>query len=293
MTQLRTVATLLLLLMACPLPAQDVHQATELWRQQRYESLQKPDGYLSLIGSGLLQPGTHRVGHAPDNDIVLPQGPAHLGLLTLDTEGRAQFQSAPDGEGRIEGARFEQVTLKTQTDAEGPTRIQIGQMQFYLVRTADLIGWRLRDPQAPLRLNFDGIPHYPVDPSWRIRARWEPFDPPRTLERLTVIGTPEPGTAPGQAVFERDGTRYTLTPTEAEDGRLFFIFADRSSGKISYGGGRFLYAEPPEDGHVVLDFNRAYNPPCALNPHVVCPLAPPENRLRLLVEAGEKKPRAQ
>lgn len=271
-------------------PVTDPVAETEAWRQQRYAALRQPDGYLSLSGSGLVREGESRVGAAADNDIVLPLGPAHLGRLSLDAEGRARFQVEPDSPARVEGARFRQIELKTQLDAGGPTRIQLGEATFYLVRTGALTGWRLRDPNARLRLDFDGIPHYPVDPSWRIQARWEPFDPPRTLEMLTVLGTPESGTVSGQAVFERDGQRHVLLPTDAGDGRLFFVFADRTSGKHTYGGGRFLYAEPARDGQVLLDFNRAYNPPCALNGHVVCPTAPPENRLRLSVEAGEQTP---
>lgn len=266
--------------------------ATEAWRAQRYANLKKPDGYLSYIGSGPVAVGESRVGSAPGNDIVLPAGPAHLGWLTLAADGRVGFRSEPGGVGRIHGEAFDAVELLDQLQDGGPTRIDFGSQWFYIVRLGELTAWRLRDTQSPLRLGFTDIDHYPVDPSWRIEADWEPFDPPRTLEYLTVAGTPDEGTVSGQATFERDGQRYTLTPTDADDGELFFVFADRTSGRTSYGGGRFLYARAPENGKVVLDFNRAYNPPCALNSHVVCPTAPPENRLRLVIEAGEKKPDA-
>lgn len=294
---LRSVLSLLLLLIALPLPAgeaasvDDDHlAATEAWRSARYEALKRPDGYLSFIGSGLVHEGESRVGSAPDSDIVLPKGPAWLGTLRLDSNGKTHFRSAPDGAGRIDGATFDDVALKTQLDEGGPTRIDFDSAWFYVVRTGDLVGWRLRDLDSPLRAQFDGIPHFPVDRNWRIEAEWEPFDPPRTLEYLTVLGTPESGTVSGQAVFEHDGQRQVLWPMDAGEGRLFFVFADRSSGRSTYGGGRFLYADAPQNGRVVLDFNRAYNPPCALNGHVVCPTAPPENRLRILIEAGEKTP---
>lgn len=287
--RLALVATLVLLPPVAWATDDDYSASIEAWRAQRYEALQKPDGYLGFIGSGLVSPGEHRVGSASDNDIVLPQGPEHLGTLTLAANGTAQFRSAADDVGRIDGQPFDLVTLHNQLEDGGPTRIDFGSSWFYLVRTGELIGWRLRDENSPLRLNFHGIPHFAVDPAWRILADWQPFDPPRTLEYVTVLGTPEEGTVSGQAVFEHDGQRYTLMPTDA-DGQLFFVFADRTSGKTSYGAGRFLYADAPKDGKVVLDFNRAYNPPCALNGHVVCPTAPPENRLRLAVEAGEMKP---
>lgn len=281
---------LLALLLSAAASADSYVADTEAWRAQRYESLKKPDGYLSFIGSGLVAEGETSVGSAADNGIVLPKGPARLGTLTLAADGTVQFVSAPGGEGRIDGMPFDRVAMKTQLDEGGPTRIDLDTAWFYVVRTGDLVGWRLRDTQSPLRLAFEGIPHFPVDPAWRIQARWEPFDPPRTLEYLTVLGTPDSGTVSGQAVFEHGGQPFTLWPMDGEDGRLFFVFADRTSGKATYGGGRFLYADAPQDGHVVLDFNRAYNPPCALNGHVVCPTAPPENRLRIAVEAGEKTP---
>ena len=281
-----------LVLLATPVIAGDDSYlaSVEDWRAKRYASLQDVNGYLSFIGSGLVTEGDSRVGSTADNDIVLGKGPARLGTLTYTAPATLRFVSAPDGVGRIAGEPFDAVELKTQLDEGGPTRIDFGSSWFYVVRTADLIGWRLRDAHSALSENFTGIPHFDVAPDWRIVARWEPFDPPRTLEYITVLGTPEEGTVSGQAVFERDGQQYTLWPTDAEDGELFFVFADQTSGKASYGGGRFLYADAPKDGQVILDFNRAYNPPCALNGHVVCPTAPPENRLRLAIEAGEKKP---
>ncbi len=280
----------LLCLAAGTARAQDFSTETEQWRTRRYENLRKPDGYLSFVGSGIVPAGQSHVGAAPDNDIVLPQGPAHLGVLELDAAGRIGFVSAPGGEGRLGGEPFQRIELKTQLDEEGPTRIDFGTAWFYVVRTGDLVGWRLRDTQSALRHNFSGIPHYPVSETWRIEADWEPFDPPRTLEFVTVIGTPESGEVPGQAVFSWNGQRVTLWPIAQDEGKLFFVFADKTTGKATYGGGRFLTTEAARDGKLILDFNRAVNPPCALNGHVVCPTAPPENRLPFPVSAGELAP---
>lgn len=133
------------------------------------------------------------------------------------------------------------------------------------------------------------MPTWPIDRAWRIEATWEPFDPPRTVDVVSVIGTVTREQVPGRAHFEIDGRRHALQPTTDPDGQLFFVFADRTSGRESYGAGRFLYAAPPVDGRVTLDFNQAYNPPCALSGHVVCPVASPENRLDLRIPAGEKK----
>ena len=156
----------------------------------------------------------------------------------------------------------------------------------------DLIGWRFRDPQSPRLQSFRGIDNFAIDPDWRIEADWQAFEPVREIELITIINTLAKAPVPGKAVFERDGQHFELQPVLEDDGQLFFIFTDKTSGKETYPAARFLYADPAKDGKVVLDFNKAYNPPCALSPHVVCPTAPPENRLRLRVEAGEKIYRA-
>ncbi len=130
-----------------------------------------------------------------------------------------------------------------------------------------------------------------MDSAWRIVADWIPFDPPQTLETANVIGQMERYPVPGRAVFERDGHRHELLPVIEVPGdeQLFLIFADGTSGRETYGAARFLYADPPREGKIVLDFNQAYNPPCAFTAFATCPLAPPENRLDLRVTAGEKK----
>lgn len=261
------------------------------WHAERDASLRKPDGWLSFIGSGVVAAGRHRVGATADNDIVLAVGPERLGTLSLDGDGILSFQAEPDADARIDGEPFDVAILKTQRDEGGPTHVHLGRAWLYVVRLADgSTGWRLRDPQSPALLGFQGIEHFPIQERWRIRADWQPLEPPETLDLVTSAGTPDVGTVTGLASFEQEGRSFTLRPIAETDGRLFFVFADRTSGRDTYGAARFLYADAPEDGVVILDFNKAYNPPCALTPHVVCPLAPPENRLPLAVTAGEKKP---
>lgn len=261
----------------------------EQWRRDRARELRDPDGWLSFAGSGPVDAGSQAVGSAADNAIVVPGGPAHWGTLELGGNGRLRFHAAPAAGLLIDGKPFATAVLRTQLEAHGPTRVQAGELGFYVVRTGEVYGWRLRDPHAAALQAFKGVPHFPVDPSWRIQAQWEPFAEPRTVELVTSNGTFAPAQVPGQASFERGGRRYTLLPvTEEGEDTLFFIIADRTSGKQTYGGGRFLYAPAPHDGIVELDFNKAQNPPCALNGHVVCPTAPPENRLDLRITAGEK-----
>ncbi|AKC88341.1 DUF1684 domain-containing protein [Pseudoxanthomonas suwonensis] len=267
----------------------DYLASVEQWRREREERLRRPDGWLSFTGSGQVAPGAHRVGSAPDNAIVVPGGPANWGVLRVGADGALSFEAAADAGLVADGQPFAGGPLLTQLDEGGPTSLHAGRQRFYVVRTGDVHGWRFRDPESPALQAFAGVPHFPVDPAWRIEAQWQAYPQPRTIQLVTSNGTLEQARVTGQAEFELHGRRHTLLPVQEKEGdQLFFILADRTSGKETYGGGRFLYTAPAQDGRVVLDFNRAQNPPCALNGHVVCPTAPPENRLDLRIAAGEK-----
>lgn len=293
---MRTLSLLLVSLFAitpAARAADDYTASIEQWHAQRIESLKKPDGWFSYAGSGIVNLGKNTIGSASDNTIVLPKGPAHLGTLVVDKAGVAKFSARKDSGATIDGKPIQgKVILKDNRGGAKPTRIDIGDTWFYLVRMNDVIGWRFRDPQSPQLKSFTGIDTFAIDPSWRIEADWQPFEPAREIELLTIINTVEKAPVPGKAIFKRDGQTFELQPVLEDDGQLFFIFTDKTSGKETYPAARFLYADPPKDGKVVLDFNKAFNPPCSLSPHVVCPTAPPENRLKLRVDAGEKIYRA-
>lgn len=269
--------------------ARDVEQ----WRAQRLARLRAGDGWLSYIGSGRLRPGSYRLGSAPGNDLLLPAGPAQLGLLEVDANGNARIDGKPGSGATLNGHPLRQAELRPGVAGmQEASRIRLGTSEFYLVRMGSVLGWRFRDPGSARRRNFQGIEHFPVDSRWQVQARWQPYAQARQAVLLTSIGTPLPAQVPGEAVFEMDGRTFRLQPVldkEALPSRqLFFLFSDRTSGRETYGGARYLYAAEPRDGKLVLDFNRAENPPCALTPHVVCPIAPAINRLDLAVTAGEK-----
>ena len=176
-----------------------------------------------------------------------------------------------------------------QADAEA-TNVQVGTLAFHLIERGGRRALRATDTEAETRTHFLGLESFPTDPSWRIDARWEAFDQPRTLDMANVIGAIEHQPVTGRAVFERNSQRYALTPIkDGNEPGLFFVFADKTSGKQTYFGARFLKAEAPKDGLVTLDFNKAYNPPCAFTPYATCLLAPAENRLKIAVTAGELK----
>jgi uncharacterized protein len=263
------------------------------WRAERVARLQRPDGWLSLVGLHWIEPGESTLGSAPDNDIVLATGPARLGTLTSD--GKQVTLALAEGvDARIgEGADRSGVLAN---DATGkPTLVTFGSANFHVIERSGRLALRVKDANAKTRTGFLGLDYYEVDPSFRFDARYIAHDPGKTIPIASVIGTLDPMPNPGAVEFEKDGKRYRLEAVDEGDGMLFLIFADRTSGKETYGAGRFLYAKPPAPGsdRVVLDFNAAYNPPCVFTPHATCPLAPPENRLDLAVTAGEKRYRGE
>lgn len=294
-----------LFLAAITLGAAAVHAADtdpytrqiEQWRADRAARLTAPDGWLSLIGLEWLHEGANRIGSAADNDVVLKAGPAHLGTVTLAADGSLRIVLDAAAGATVGGRNATEAVLVDDMHAggNGPTRVDFGSASFHVIDRDGRKALRVKDPQAPTRTHFAGIDYFPIDPSWRIDADWVPFQPARKLDIGSVIGTIDAVDVPGKAVFQRDGRTFELLPYQEEaGGELFFVIADRTSGKETYGAARFLYAALPRDGltrpgKVELDFNKAYNPPCAFTPFATCPLAPPENRLDVAVTAGEKK----
>jgi uncharacterized protein (DUF1684 family) len=265
-------------------------QEIERWHAARTARLTAPDGWLSLVGLEWLKPGVNRIGSATDNDIVLAKAPAYLGTITWGERGALSI-SLDAGSGATIDGNAETNAVLLDDSHPAPTTIAFGSVNFVAIDRGGRKGLRVRDSEAETRTRFAGIECFPVDPAWRIDADWQPLDPPFQLATGTVIGTIENYPAPGKAVFEREGQRFELYPVVEVPGdtQLFLIFADATSGKETYGAARFLYADMPRDGKIVLDFNKAYNPPCAFTPYATCPLAPPENRMALRVTAGELK----
>lgn len=258
------------------------------WREQRTERLTAPEGWLSLVGLHWLDKGTHSIGSAADNDIVLSIGPPKLGSVTLD--GAIVTLALAEGVEASIGDTAARTAPLVADSSGSPTVVRIGQTSFSLIERSGRYGLRVRDPQAKSRSGFVGIDYFEIDPAWRFEARFEAHPAGRTIDIVNVLDMLEPTKNPGVVVFEKNGKQYRLEALDdTGDGQLFLIFADRTNGKTTYGPGRFLYAPPPVDGKTVVDFNRAYNPPCAFSAYSTCPLPPPENRMDVAVQAGEKK----
>jgi uncharacterized protein len=239
------------------------------WRQEREAALKAPDGWLSLAGLFWFHDGANRFGKDPSADLPLPDGPAQAGVF--------QFH---DGKVMLDGREI-------KPDVSGP--IHVGRLSLTVIKRADKIGIRVKDPESEARRHFHGLESFPIGEQYRITAKW--VAEPRDIPILNVLGQTAPSPSPGYAVFRLHGQELKLRPIIEEPGakKLFYIFRDQTAGKETYGAGRFFYSEMPSDGKVVLDFNEAYNPPCAFTPYATCPLPPAENRLAVRIEAGEKK----
>ncbi|HWA86675.1 MAG TPA: DUF1684 domain-containing protein [Opitutus sp.] len=261
----------------------------EAARAARVQQLTKPDGWLTLVGLDFLKAGANSVGSAADNAIVIARAPAHVGTVMLGTDGRTAITLNPAAGARVDGA--EVLSAGLESDLKGaPTMVSCGTINFYVIDRDGRKALRVKDSAAERRTKFAGLDYFPIDPSWRIEADWVAFERPKEVPIANVLGQVEPALVPGKAVFRRDGKTFELLPIiEGPDEPLFFVIADATSGKETYGASRFLYADLPRDGKVILDFNLARNPPCAFSPYATCPLPPKENRLPIAVTAGEKK----
>lgn len=263
----------------------------QAWRDQREAGLVEPEGWTSLTGLHWIDPGPHYVGSAADNGIRLAIGPGHLGMLEL-RKGTLRFTPDRRAAVTLDGKPLTRaITLRGDDDAAGPHKLGFDQGRG--VATVIKRGWRyalrVRHADAPTRTGFTGLDYWPADPQWTLSGRFVPHPPGRTIEVANIIGTTDAVPNPGIVEFERDGATYRLEALDEGEDTLFLVFADRTNGHGSYGAGRFLDAPRPDaQGRMPLDFNRAYNPPCAFTAFATCPLPPLENRLDVAITAGEK-----
>lgn len=289
MRRLLLPAVSCLLLGAVP-PREAYVKSVDAWHAERTARLAAEDGWLSLVGLDWLKPGENTLGTASGSTVLLPEGTAPAQAGTFMVEGNTVRIHLVTGSGiLVNGQVVAEATLKTDVDGQ-PDLLRAGRITFYVIRRGSRFGIRMKDPAAPARKAFHGVARFPVDPAWRVEAAYIPYATPQTRAIPTVLGTSESMTAPGLLRFKLKGRTVTLEPfiEDPAHPELFIIFRDASSGKETYPAGRFLYAAMPKDGKVILDFNRAYNPPCAFSHFATCPLPPRRNDLRIAVRAGEK-----
>lgn len=259
-------------------------QAVEKWRQAYEAQLKSDSGWLTVSGLFWLHEGENTFGSGPLNDIVLPpSAPATAGSFQFHL-GRTIVHVASGVTAILAGKRTETAEMHPDSNAD---QLTIGDLTLYVHSSGDRYTIRLRDKNSRLRKEFTGTRWFPVDESYRVTAQYVPYDKPKQIEIQNVMGDMLKETIPGYAAFSLHGQALRLD-AEVDGSGLSVVFRDLTSGKETYAASRFLDADPPKDGRVVLDFNQAYNPPCAYNPYTTCPLPPPQNRLAVRIEAGEK-----
>lgn len=265
-------------------------QDEQAWRDKRAAGLLAPDGWFSLVGLDWLPPGKTTVGAAADNRIrIAGDAPAHVGVF--DLEGKQVQLLPPDG-GFPAGLTIDGKPAQTGPVGEDAP-LKIGSFTLVAIQRGDRFALRIKDAQAPTRLQFHGLKWYLPEEKYKVRAKWIPYTPPHDVDIPTILGTTVKDKVPGAAEFELDGKVLRLEPI-VEDDKLFFILRDTTSHSTTYGGGRFLYTDLPDHGltqpgELWLDFNRLQNPPCAYTPYATCPLPPPQNRLQVAIPAGETR----
>ncbi len=253
----------------------DYAEKLDAWKQRRLRSLKAPNGWLNIIGRYPLDPGTVSVGSAPDNGIVLPTGPAHIGTLTADGTS-VTFTPAEGG-----------PTLRLQPDKKKPPQWEVGSLLLEIQTVNSDLALRVRDTNSTAVASFPDIPYFPVRPDLRIVADWVPFAQALTVN--TTHNIPTDVATTHKAVFGLDGAQYELIATHGTPEAPQFVIRDLTARDSTYAACRFVYGEEVTADTIVLDFNKAINPPCAFTEYAVCPLPPAQNVLPIRLEAGEKR----
>ncbi len=264
-------------------------QSFDKWKTELVDDLKQ--NWLSLAGLFWLKPGANSFGADSGNAIVFPKGPAHAGVFELQgTDVTVKF--SPEAHATIDGKPA--TTAQLQPDTSGKATVaEMGSLRIKVIVRGQRVGIRLKDVDSEAAKNYHGPMFFPLDLSYRVTATWIPSDGKQTVDVPNVLGDVTPTPVAGTAVFKINGQELRLTDMGGNASKgLFFVFNDLTSKTDTYPGGRFLETDPVANGTVVLDFNRAYSPPCAVTPYATCPLAPKENRLAIAVAAGEKYDRA-
>jgi uncharacterized protein len=258
------------------------------WDQHRLERLKADDGWLNLVGRTWLKPGENKFGSAKDNDVLIESDkvPDYMGVFIFE-DSTVTMKVHEGVEILLDGNPVKEVKM-IGDESEDMTVFQYNSIKWNLIIRDTLYGIRFRDLESEFVNTFEGIERFSVNEDWKVQATYEEYNPPKTIYVPNVLGQVSEEPSPGAVVFEKEGKTYRIDAIDAGN-RLWFIFADGTSGEETYGGGRFLYADKPDsNGIVIVDFNKAYNPPCVLTKFATCPMPPKENYLALKITAGEK-----
>jgi uncharacterized protein (DUF1684 family) len=283
------VAWLLLAGSVClgAIEASPYQQSVEKWRQSYEAQLKADDGWLTVTALLWLHEGENSFGSAADNAVVLPYSyvPAKAGHFDLH-KGKTVIHVNHGVPITLRGKPVESMELRPDSKED---RLTIGDLTFFVHASGKRYAIRVKDKNSDLRKNFKGLHWFPVNDAYRFNARFVAYPKPREVEITNLLGDHGPTYFSGYVAFILGGKEYRLDAEDDGSGALFIVFRDLTSKTETYQAARFLDAAAPKDGHVEIDFNKAYNPPCAYNPYATCPLPSARNRLPVAIPAGEKR----
>lgn len=260
----------------------------EDWHKDREAKLKSENGWLNLAGLFWLKEGTNTFGSNAENQIQFPEGTINAFAGYFERKGTTVKIFVAEGVHiKLNGKSIHEAVV-FDLDSDKPLVLTHENLKWTIIKREELIGIRLRDLNSPLLKSFTGVNSFPIDEKWKIEGQLVTSNQPTAIAITNVLGQTTKEKSSGKLVFNIQNKVYSLDVLEEDDG-LFIIFGDATNGDTTYPSGRFLYAEKPnKDGKVIIDFNRATNPPCAFTPYATCPLPPVQNRLDIAITAGEK-----
>lgn len=274
-------------ILSTPLVAQNRYEATiKVWRDKREKELRSETGWLTVAELFWLKEGANTIGSDGANNFILPaSAPGKVGVFEFHN-GKTILRVKKGGRVLLGRKRVREIALKSDENEQKPDILTIDDLTLQVIKRGGRYGVRLKDKNSPARREFTGLQWYPVKADYRLTATYFAYDQPKDIEIVNILGDVEKMKSPGYVTFTLNGKEVRLEPV-TEEKQLFFIFRDATSSKTTYPAGRFLYADLPKAGKVILDFNQAINPPCAFTKFATCPLPPPQNWLNVAIEAGE------
>jgi uncharacterized protein (DUF1684 family) len=258
------------------------------YRAEREAELRADDGWLTVTGLFWLKPGENVAGSAAGSDVRLPaKAPARIGIFEL-RDGKVTFTADPSAHVTSAGKALGSQPMAAPRGDE--SALAVGDLRMFVIHREDRFGIRMRDLRSAMRKRFTGLRYFPIRSEYRVAATFVPYNPPRTVAVPNVLGQNPEMESPGYVTFTLHGKPLRLEPVYEDEEKkdLFFIFKDTTSRDATYPAGRFLHAALPTNGVVTLDFNKAYNPPCAFTDFATCPLPRKENQMAVRIEAGER-----
>ncbi len=273
-----------------PEPSPDYLAEIRQWQVERLEKLRSPDGWVALAGLYWLEDGENAFGSDESLPIVFARDdvPAKAGALVFDG-AQVRLELFPGTRVTIEGEPVESGRVLKNDNEPSTDVLELGSFRFYVIKRDDRIGVRVRDLENPKLTTIDDTEFFPVDPRFKVEGTFTPYETPRTIDVANVLGMKEETEVFGEVEFDLNGKGYSLIPLSKNpsENSYWFSIRDTTTGKGTYGAGRYVSASYEGD-QVTIDFNRTYNPPCAVTEFATCPLPPRDNWLSVAITAGEK-----